>query len=256
VDTNYRDTLLTNYSSTHIDYLDLDRAAKLEWFTRYCERNYLTLLKDLNPRSAAILEVGCNQGYLLKALYAHGFTELHGVDLSPDDVERANQLIPEASIVCAEASAFLNQHTSTFAAIITKATLEHIPKGNVIPFLQAIRDALKPGGLAIVDVPNMDWLLASHERYMDFTHESGFTRESLAQVMRNVFGDVTVIKAQAVAGTGFKSRLAVALRPPLIKVISFGLRILGEGAADTWWSNRGIIAIGRCLKSGESDRER
>jgi len=241
---NYRDTLLSNYSSTHIDYLDPDPKAKVDWFARYCDRNYLPLLKHLNPQSAAILEIGCNQGYLLKALWSTGFRKLYGVDLSPDDIDQARKLIPEATITCADASAFLKQHASCFDAIISKATLEHIPKANVIPFLEAIRDGLKPGGLAIVDVPNMDWLFAPHERYMDFTHESGFTRESIAQVMRNIFPTVTVIKARHIAGTQLKARIGATMRPALIGLMGFFLRIIGEGASETWWSNRGIIAIG------------
>ena len=54
-------------------------------------------------------------------------------------------------------------------------------KDRVLPLLEKISSSLKPDGMAIIDVPNMDWILGQHERYMDFTHEVGFTRESLAQ---------------------------------------------------------------------------
>ena len=45
------------------------------------------------------------------------------------------------------------------------------------------------GGIAIIDVPNMDWFWNGHERYMDFTHEVGFTPESLEQICNKVFGN-------------------------------------------------------------------
>ena len=41
----------------------------------------------------------------------------------------------------------------------------------------------------------MDWLFATHERYMDFTHEVGFTKESLGQVCRSVFSKVDLFTA-------------------------------------------------------------
>jgi hypothetical protein len=43
------------------------------------------MLQDI-PRDASVLEVGCSAGCQLDALAAIGFTDLHGVDLSPDAV--------------------------------------------------------------------------------------------------------------------------------------------------------------------------
>ena len=108
---------------------------------------------------------------------------LTGVDLSPHDIEEAAQRVPRATFVHASAIDFLSSHEAAFDVVVARAILEHTPKAEVLPFLSAAAHALRPGGVAIVDVPNMDWLFAGHERYMDFTHEVGFTRESLAQVM-------------------------------------------------------------------------
>lgn len=60
----------------------------------------------------------------------------------------------------------------------------------MLSFLQSIHFGLKQGWGVIIDVPNMDWLFASHERYMDFTHELGFTVESLGQLGRIYFEQV------------------------------------------------------------------
>lgn len=73
-----------------------------------------------------------------------------------------------------------------------RAVLEHISKDKVVDLLCLIKESLKIDGIVIIDVPNMDWILASHERYMDFTHQIGFTPDSLCQVMREVFGNVIV----------------------------------------------------------------
>lgn len=42
----------------------------------------------------------------------------------------------------------------------------------------------------------MDWFLASHERYMDYTHEVGYNECSLEQVITKVFGNVDIVFAQ------------------------------------------------------------
>ena len=67
--------------------------------------------------------------------------------------------------------------------------MEHIEKNRILEFLELVNNSLIEGGIALIEVPNMDWIWASHERYMDFTHEVGFTKESLRQIMRNFFDD-------------------------------------------------------------------
>jgi SAM-dependent methyltransferase len=171
-----------------------------------------------------------------------GFKLVHGIDLSPEDVEACKKIAPRANVVCGDASEFLPLRQEEFDIILLKAVLEHMGKEQVIPFLQHVRRALRKGGTAIIDVPNMDWLLAQHERYMDFTHELGFTRESLSQVMRNVFDDVSVFKGKAVPD---KRLLVRFMRPLIVYGINVIFRFIGEGMHDTWWDNRSIIAVAR-----------
>lgn len=245
MESDYRSRLFSTYNATHISHLDADDQAKLEWFSKYAAGNYLPLLNGFDKNSIEVLEVACNKGYLLKALSAHGFRNLSGVDLSPDDVAHAATLVPEATITYAHADAYLDEHARRFDIIILKAMLEHVRKDETLPLLEKIRAALKTGGMVIIDVPNMDWLFASHERYMDFTHEAGFTRESLAQVMRNVFDSVHVVHSTPVVERGLKTKLGALLRPALISLASVLLRIISEGASDVWWHSRSIIATGR-----------
>lgn len=249
MESDYRSQLFQNYSATHIAHLDADDASKLDWFSKYAAANYLPLLQGLDKERVEVLEVACNKGYLLKALSSHGFRNLHGVDLSPDDVAKAAALVPEATLINTDAAAYLEEQAGRFDVIILKAMLEHVPKKETLPLLKKIRAGLKSGGIVIIDVPNMDWLLAQHERYMDFTHETGFTRESLAQVMRNVFDDVRITSSQPVAEPGVKNKIGAALRPLVIGIVGIFLKIVGEGAADVWWHSRGIIGTGRNIPS-------
>lgn len=242
---DYRSKLFSSYNATHVAHLDADDESKLAFFREYARVNYLQHLGTLDGNSAEILEIACNKGYLLAALHSLQFKKLFGVDLSPLDVDKAKQIVPSADVSYADAFDYLAGNVEKFDVIILKAVLEHIKKDQVIPLLDAIKSSLKPAGMVIIDVPNMDWLLAQHERYMDFTHEVGFTRESLAQVMRQVFGSVHIERGKPVMGSGLKSRIELQLRAMLVFSLNIVFRLIGEGASDTWWHSRSIIGIAK-----------
>ena len=189
---NYRKQLFDTYYSTHAASFDQDEQEKLVWSRLYIQENYLHHLAAFDRARGALLEIGCSKGYFLKGFQSLGFEQLSGVDLSPEDVANAQRIVPGVEVVHQEAREYLVQRADRFDAILMKAVLEHIPKEEVLPLLQAMKTSLRAGGMVLIDVPNMDWLFASHERYMDFTHETGFTRESLRQVMNNAFEAVEI----------------------------------------------------------------
>lgn len=233
--TDYHKQLFDEYGK-RIDVLDAE-GGKVEFFRWYAERYYRPHMAQLPLASLQLLDIGCNRGYLLKVFDEWGMSNLHGIDLSPQDVEIAHQLIPSAQIHLADAFEYLPQHPATYDLIITKATLEHIAKAQVIPFLKACAAALKPAGLLIVDVPNMDWLGASHERYMDFTHEVGFTPQSLQQVMGQAFADIQILPADN-HPPHWKRRLARAFLGWLLHKAD------PEIASNPIWA-RSLIGVGR-----------
>jgi 2-polyprenyl-3-methyl-5-hydroxy-6-metoxy-1,4-benzoquinol methylase len=189
---NYRDKLFNSYHA-HTSLLDEDHYKKIKWFSWYYKVNYQVHIPNNKPHSEInVLEIGCNKGYLLRVLSDSGFQSLTGIDLSPGDLDVAKIICPTATLSCVDAFDFLRDNKKSYSLIIIKAVLEHVPKSQILQFISAMSDALEPGGRLIIDVPNMDWLFAAHERYMDFTHEVGFTRESLAQVMREYFDSVSI----------------------------------------------------------------
>ncbi len=240
---SYRDRLFASYNETHIQHVDPADRQKLDWFREYAARNYLPHLSGVSPETARVLDIGCNKGYLLAVLAAAGYRHLNGIDLSPVDVEQARQVAPAARVECADAFAYLGERAGSFDVIFIKAVVEHVPKEGTLPLLEAIHHALKPGGMVLVDVPNMDWLFAQHERYMDFTHEAGFTRESLMQVMSNVYREVRVVPVDNIRPdlaflARWKKRVA---RFVLGKLLIWADP---EGGALPLWQ-RSILGIGR-----------
>lgn len=193
---DYQSELYSAYD-IHSARTDPPAAAHLSWFREYACSNYIPQLEGIDPGQAEVLEIGCNKGFLLRVLHEEGFSHLHGIDLAQAELEEAEQLVPAADLRYADAHEYLSQMPASFDVIIMKAVLEHVHKDAVVPLLRDIARGLKPGGVALVDVPNMDWLFAGHERYMDFTHEVGFTQESLRQVTGLAFGSVEVFPLEA-----------------------------------------------------------
>ena len=237
---DYRTELYDAYD-IHTAALDSSDAEKLAWFESYARANYLPHLRDLPREGSTLLEIGCNKGYLLAALRSEGFQELAGIDLAPADLERAREIVPGVSLECTDASAYLRSRRGSFDAIVMKAVLEHVPKDDVIGLLRDISLSLSPRGVALIDVPNMDWLFAAHERYMDFTHEVGFTRESLMQVAGRAFSDVTIVPIVAAPPSrraALKRRVGTWLLGTLLEWAD------PEGGGNPIWA-RGLLAVAR-----------
>lgn len=183
--------LFENYYETRSYFLDAADQEKIEWSNFYVEKVYLDYFKSLS-KDAAIADMGCGKGFILNALSQHGFTHLTGVDLSKGDIVRGKKLFPYIDFVQDDMFSYLEKNTNTFDVIILKAVIEHVKKEQVLPLLQKLYGALKSGGFLLVDVYNADWFFMHHDRYMDFTHETGFTQESLEQVMRFSFDNVKI----------------------------------------------------------------
>ena len=204
------------------------------------EVNYASIVAAL-PAGAAVLEIGPGHGGMLAWLRSKGVTDVRGVDTSPGDVAFANEMLGAGTVVEAAALDFLRTHDDAYDAVVAKAVLEHVPRAELLALLEAAASRLRPGGVLVVEVPNMDWLLASHERYMDLTHETGFTRESLAALLRLCFDEVEV-RGSALAEPTRAQRL---LRPLLLGILRRGLYVLGEGASDLLFAHRSLIATAR-----------
>jgi len=239
-DKSFRNELLARYGETQARQASpaVYEDPSVAW--PYYEANYRSMLEPLS-REIRICEVGSGHGSLLAWLRSTGFQHVEGVDASPSDVAFANSHLGQGVVVLGEAATFLDGRRVDFDLVIMKAVLEHVAKGELGELLRLIARSLAPGGCLLVDVPNMDWLLASHERYMDLTHEVGFTRESLGALLSIVFADVSVRGSRLAR----PSRSQRWFRRPLVAVLRRAFYVLGEGASDILFESRSLIAVAR-----------
>ena len=109
-----------------------------------------------NPK-ASILDVGCANGGMLKALSKLGYQTLCGIDPSPVCVENTQRLGIEAYI----GSLFEPFSEHSFDCVILSHTLEHIQ--DVYGALHWITDRLRPDGIVYLETPDAN-------RYTDFVY--------------------------------------------------------------------------------------
>lgn len=135
-------------------------------------------------RNARILDVGCGWGGLLMTLWCAGYRHLEGIDLSPEQVEIGNRAAGgRIRIHCSEAGAFLFRQNSRYDLITMFSMIEHVGASDVVPLLDLVRRALKPGGRIVLYAPNLANLTSAWIQFSDITHRTGFTELSIQQAL-------------------------------------------------------------------------
>jgi 2-polyprenyl-3-methyl-5-hydroxy-6-metoxy-1,4-benzoquinol methylase len=143
-------------------------------------------------KSVAILDIGCGMGFLLNALSYAGYKNIFGIDVDESQVKSCQQKGLNVSLV-KDTVAYLKENSGRFDVIAAFDVLEHIPPQAQILFIHAVHSALKVGGVFIASVPNATSVLASRNRYLDYTHYVMFTEVSLDFVLYNAgFRKITI----------------------------------------------------------------
>ena len=115
----------------------------------------------------------------------------------------------------------MHKAAGQFDFISALDVLEHVPKDRVLPLLDLIHGALRPGGRFLCQVPNLA-AFYSPLFYMDFSHETPFTATSLKQVLELTgFGNTRIIPMGPVP-----HGLISATRFVLWRAIAAGLRFI------------------------------
>lgn len=135
-----------------------------------------------SDKKAVIVDVACGEGKLLCFFRENGFSNIEGVDISPEQIEMARQI--SEKVYEEDVLTFLEKRHEVYDLITGIDLIEHMKKDEVCRFLDACRYALKYGGRLILQTPNADSPWGMSYRYGDFTHEVCFNASSLTQLLR------------------------------------------------------------------------
>ncbi len=179
IDSNYRSRIYSRYASVFQDMPErFDEESSSRWGKAY---DYY--LREWLPESkmADILELACGSGRMLHFLKTRSYTNVTGVDISPEQIAVAKQVIPD--VFEADALSFLEPNSDKFDLIIGLDVIEHLNKQEVLNFLDSCHGALKKGGRIIIQTPNADSVWGNSCYFGDLTHETCFTPASLSKLI-------------------------------------------------------------------------
>jgi SAM-dependent methyltransferase len=192
--------------------------------------SYEADLSDKLPAdcNAKVLDIGCGWGQFLWFLRQKGYTTLQGIDLGSRQVEfcRSKQFEAEQ---CANPVSYLDEREKTYDLVTMHHVIEHMSPEDGLRLLRAIRTALKPGGRAIVQTPNMSAVSAVFCRFIEISHCTGYSESNLHQLM---------------GLAGFDGLHVFGSRTPRIKTLKRGLWVLLQKVERSWWRAMLIAELG------------
>lgn len=178
-----------SYAENH--FWRLNDRSKVKENSVYYDAVYDSLLPA--DRSVRILDIGCGGGHFLHYLSRKGYSGMEGIDIAPGLVRFvAEEIWPR--VRQGDVLEYLKERKRGYDVLVANDFIEHLEKREIIEFLFLCHDALADGGLLLLKTPNMSHPFACRNRYVDFTHEIGFTEHSLHEVCAAArFGTVEIL---------------------------------------------------------------
>jgi 2-polyprenyl-6-hydroxyphenyl methylase/3-demethylubiquinone-9 3-methyltransferase len=160
---------------------------------------FITRTREWNPNAKRILEVGCGEGAVTERLrIAYPQAEITALDVS----SRLGRLYSGSR----NAVRFVRCTVQEIAAVepgqhdmvILCDVLHHVPKHVRQELLDAIREAMAPGGILVVKeweriVSPIHWLCYASDRWLTGDRISYMNRGELREYLAQSFGEATLI---------------------------------------------------------------
>lgn len=226
--TGYRKILYERYHSTQENRDGADNTGLFKQQIFYYSKELLPFV-TVN-KQARILDIGCGNGAMLAALQQSGFSNMQGIDVSPEQVSEAKAMgINQVEV--ADASTFLKEHKDTFDAILAIDVIEHFTKDELLDFLQIAASSLKQNGMLLFRTPNMDAPLTSVYSYGDFTHECLLNKSSALQVMASAGFQKAEVFPSLIFAKGLVKEI---VRKWLWSCLKFQMKMMLYATGRTW----------------------
>jgi 2-polyprenyl-3-methyl-5-hydroxy-6-metoxy-1,4-benzoquinol methylase len=199
-------------------------------------------------RKAAIHEVACGPGILLRWLLEKGYTNLSACDLAKNEVDLARET--GIDVHHGDAIANLENDHEKFTTIFALDFIEHITRDLALTFLRNSWQALQPGGRLILRMPNGDSPFVGRNLYNDITHEWAYTTISFRAVAKICgFSNVKFLDDTLVSLSRHR-----AIKLPLMYLSQAVLKFLFRAATHERFDYLGS-SVYVCLEKGDTKRQ-
>jgi SAM-dependent methyltransferase len=116
--------------------------------------DWLERLVSRLPRGACVVELGCGNGTVETQALAARF-DLTGIDLSVEQLRRAQERVPSATFVHADLTT-VELAESSLDAVCAFYVLNHVPRELLPGLFERVRRWLRPGGLFLATLGASD----------------------------------------------------------------------------------------------------
>ena len=176
-----------------------------------------------------VLDICCGVGDFCYFLQEIGCKKVNGIDSSMKSIKFCKSNFPNFKFYYADALEFLKQNNEKYDVVSMFSCLEHFKKNDIVSILSQVKMILNFEGLLLFSTPNMDCLFSNTcGRYGDFTHEMGFTKSSLEQVLREAgFKTINICGTKRPTSNAVQSLFYKIYQPAALKVLSILFRSLG-----------------------------
>jgi SAM-dependent methyltransferase len=174
----YKNKIYSNYKKFDLSTIDLSKTL------RNTHDNYKKTYGNLLPKDkeSTILDLGCGHGAFVYFLNKEGYKNVTGIELSPGRVETARE-VGLLNVEHGDIFTYLKDNKNPIDVILMINIIEHFPKGVILQALRLAYNALKNGGLIVMQVPNAMSPFFGRTFYSDFTHEVAFTPVSIKHIL-------------------------------------------------------------------------
>lgn len=137
----------------------------------------------LNIGNARLVDLGCGNGRVIKALTSLGYRYIEGCDLDGSKIEVA--MSNNLNVKLSDALEFLlSKPDNSIDCILCIDFLEHIPKTAIDSYIAVISNKLISGGSFISRMPNPDSPFFGRDFFNDSTHQWCYTLDAFSSILK------------------------------------------------------------------------
>lgn len=155
---------------------------------RIC-RSWIELMLEGLDHSPRILELGCGDGVPVARDLA-GRSDYLGIDISPVQIARARDRVPNGTFRCDEMSS-LQFEPETFDAIVALYSIIHLPRETHASLLRTISTWLRPGGRFLATLGHTAWT-GTEENWLGIENGTMFWSHADAATYRQWIEDASI----------------------------------------------------------------
>jgi SAM-dependent methyltransferase len=183
-----------------------------------------------SDKNAAILDIGFGTGWFLAACLTLGYRNLSGADFGIENKTYVKKWDSEAIALFnieGDIGSFLADRADTCDFIHMSHVIEHIPKYSLLWVVDALYQALKPGGVLMLRTPNMEGPCANSSLFVALAHEYGFSSGNLESLLDICGFDEIRFHSTSIYKPSLKQKFGRLARWPFLKQSEIRHRLFG-----------------------------